>query len=98
MFGARNSESDARSRTFGAKSAEWGLVVLSRPARAEDLFDLALDLLQVHELAVDGREPDVGHLIQVAQAIHHHLADLPARDLDAAGAPELGLDVVDDRA
>src|SRR6266852_1049067 len=55
-------------------------------AGAEDLFDLALDLLEVHELSVNGREAYVRDLVQVAQAIHDHLADLPARDLDAPGA------------
>src|SRR6266851_5786250 len=65
---------------------------------AEDLFDLALDLLEVHELSINGREAYVRNLVQVAQAVHDHLADLSARDLDTSGAPELRLDVVDDRA
>src|SRR5450759_4034590 len=69
-----------------------------RAARAEDLFDLPLHLLEVHELPVDRGEPDVGDLVEVAQPVHHHLADLAARNLDATGAPELGLDVVHDRA
>src|SRR5207245_8141251 len=73
------------------------LATLARAARAEDLFDLALDLLEVHELAVHGREADVRDLVEVAQAIHHHLADLAAGDLDPARAPQFGLDVVDDR-
>src|SRR6266566_118823 len=67
-------------------------------ARAQDLFDLSLDLLQVHELSVDRGEADVGNLVQVAEAFHDHLADLAAGDLYAAGAAELGLDVVDDGA
>src|SRR2546422_7077537 len=69
-----------------------------RAARAQYLFDLALDLLQVHELPVHGRKADVRDLVQVAEAVHHHLADLPARDLDPSGAPELGLDVIHDGA
>src|SRR2546427_5786913 len=72
--------------------------VLARSARAEDLFDLPLDLLEVHELAINRGEADVCDFVQVAQAVHHHLADLPAWDLHPAGAPQLRLDVVDDRA
>src|SRR6184192_2808534 len=67
-------------------------------ARTQYLFDLSLDLLEVHELSVDRGESDVCDLVQVPQAFHDHLADLAARDLYAAGAAELGLDVVDDRA
>src|SRR5712692_8808281 len=67
-------------------------------ARAQDLLDLSLDLLQVHEFPVDRGEADVGDLVQVAQAVHDHLADFAAWDLHAAGAAELGLDVVDDGA
>src|SRR5216684_6084743 len=69
-----------------------------RPARAEDLFDFSFDLLEVHELSVHRGESDVRDLVQVAQAVHDHLADLPARDLDTSGAPELRLDIVNDRA
>src|SRR3982074_2834567 len=69
-----------------------------RTAGAQDLLDLFFDLLEVHELAVDGGEPDVRHLVEVSQPDHHHLADLPARNLDATRAPQLRLDVVDDRA
>src|SRR5947207_4355446 len=68
-----------------------------RTARAEYLLDLPLDLLQVHELPVHRRKADVSNLVQVAQPVHHHLTDLLARDLDASRAPELRLDVVDDR-
>src|SRR6266702_7803509 len=67
-------------------------------ARAEDLLDLSLDLLQVHELPVNGGEADVCDLVQVAEAFHDHLADFAAWDLHAAGAAELGFDVVDDGA
>src|SRR6266699_5888507 len=67
-------------------------------ARAQYLFDLSLDLLQVHELSVDGGEADVGDLVQVAQTFHDHFADFAAWDLHAAGAAELGLYVVDDGA
>src|SRR5439155_2268395 len=64
---------------------------------AEYLLDLALDLLEVHELAVDGGKADVRNLVQVTQAVHHHLSDLLARDLHPARAPQLRLDVVHDR-
>src|SRR5712692_673479 len=74
------------------------LLYLLGSSGAEDLFDLALDLLEVHELSINGREAYVRNLVQVAQAVHDHLADLSARDLDTSGAPELRLDVVDDRA
>src|SRR6266568_7594976 len=67
-------------------------------ARAEDLLDLPLDLLEVHELPVDGGEADVRDFVQVAQTLHDHLADFAAWDLHAAGAAELGLYVVDDGA
>src|SRR5919204_5447067 len=45
--------------------------------RGQHLLDLAFDLLKVHELAVDGSEADVGHLVEVTQTVHHHLPDLP---------------------
>src|SRR5256885_11153548 len=67
-------------------------------AGAQDVFDLSLDLLQVHEFPVDRGEADVGDFVKVAEAVHDHLADLAAWDLHAAGAAELGLDVVDDGA
>src|SRR5579859_7588216 len=67
-----------------------------RAARAQDLLDLALDLLQVHELSVHRREADVRDLVEVAQAVHDHLADLAARDLHPARPAQLRLDVVDD--
>src|SRR5438477_2607142 len=54
-----------------------------RTAGAEYLFDLPLDLLQVHELPVHRGKAEVGDLVEVAQPVHHHLADLPAGDLDA---------------
>src|SRR5260370_32804331 len=69
-----------------------------RAAGAEDVCDLALDLLEVHELSVHRSEAYVRDLVQVAQAVHDHLADLSARDLDPSGSPELRLDVVNDRA
>src|ERR1700730_15437414 len=53
-----------------------------RSAGAEHLLDFALDLLEVHDLPIDRRESDVRHLVEVAQPVHHHLADLSARDLD----------------
>src|SRR6266480_1855171 len=67
-------------------------------ARAQYLFDLSLDLLEVHKFPVNRGEADVGDLVQVAQALHDHLADFAAGDLHAAGAAELGFDVVDDGA
>src|SRR5258708_787843 len=88
------------SASSGTCSAA-GVVVMARrlrTARAEDLLDLLLDPLQVHGLAIDRGKPDVSELGEDRQPVHHHLADLPARDLDAARAPELCLDVVDDGA
>src|SRR5919197_3661563 len=65
-------------------------------ARAQNLLDLPLDLLEIHELAVHGREPDVRDLVEVPQPLHHHLPDLLARDLHTPRPPQLGLDVIDD--
>src|ERR1700736_668133 len=67
-------------------------------AGGEDLLDLELDLLEVHELPVYGREADVSDLVEHPQPVHHHLADLAAGDLGAAAVAQLGLDLVDDRA
>src|SRR2546430_5773272 len=58
--------------------------------RREHLLDLPLHLLQVHELAVHRREADVGHLVDIAQTVHHHLPDLAARDLDTAAPAQAG--------
>src|SRR4029077_16345565 len=69
----------------------------SGPARAQHLLDLALDLLEVHELPIHRGEADVGDLVQVAQALHDHLPDLSGRNLHPAGPPQLRLDVVHDR-
>src|SRR5947209_5555151 len=55
-FGSTRAEFIAANSTRGSKRAESG--GLAAPG-AEDLLDLPLDLLQVHELAVDRREPDV---------------------------------------
>src|SRR6266568_7572167 len=88
------------SASSGTCSAA-GVVLTSRrlrTARAEYLFDLPLDLLQVHELAIHRGEPDVGDLVEVAQAIHDHLADLLAGDLHPPGPAKLGFDVIDDGA
>src|SRR6202521_6058166 len=57
---------------------------LARPARTKYLFYLALDLLKVHELSIDGGEPDVRDLVEVAEPVHHHLTDLSTGDLHAA--------------
>src|SRR5690348_13061389 len=67
------------STLCGPSAGDW-----SGAAGAQYLLDLALDLLEVHELPVDGGEADVCDLVQVAQPLHDHLADLPARDLDPA--------------
>src|SRR5439155_6520775 len=47
-------------------------------ARAQDLFDFSLDLLEVHKFPVKRGEADLGRLVPVAQADHDHLADFPA--------------------
>src|SRR5579859_1307933 len=78
------SEDPKRARPLRERAPERRFRARLRPARAQDLFYLALDLLQVHELPVHRREPDVRDLVQVPQAVHDHLSDLPARDLDPA--------------
>src|ERR1700738_3526000 len=84
---------------LGAAAPPSGRSALGFDARAggEDLLDLELDLLEVHELAIDGGEADVGDLVEHPQALHHHLADLAAGDLGAAAVAQLGLDLVHDR-
>lgn len=47
----------------------------------------------VLEAAVDGGEADVGHVVDVAQAVHHQLADAQAIDLAPAQGVQLGLDL-----
>lgn len=51
---------------------------------AQELVDLVLDLLEVHERAVDGGKADVGHLVEAAELIHHQLADFTRGNVDLA--------------
>src|SRR5579864_4236218 len=44
-------------------------------ARLAQPLDLVVESLDVLELAVDGGEADIGHLIEVPQLFHHQLAD-----------------------
>ena len=43
-----------------------------------------LDLLEVHERAVNGSESDVGHLVEATELIHHQLADLTLHEVNEA--------------
>src|SRR3989442_7957088 len=89
----------------GADRAIWAQMAVSsrgclrlRAARAQYLLDLLFDLLEVHELPVDRREPDIRDLVEVAKSGHHHLADLSTRYLDPTRPAQLGVDVVHDRS
>src|SRR5437764_1887840 len=110
---ARSSSSKARSSSTGGARLSGGSVRRPKrgtnqpiqstnyrlvPARAQYLLDLPLDLLEVHELPVHRRKSDVGDLVQLAQLVHDHLTDLLARDLHPPAAPQVGLDLVHDRA
>jgi len=47
--------------------------------------------------AIDAGEADVGDGVQLAQAVHHQLADHPGLDLGAAELEDLVLDIFDQR-
>src|SRR5438309_1112193 len=75
----------------------------SRVARAsaslfagEELVDLVLDFLEIHERPVDRGEANVRHLVQAAELVHHQFADFTRGNLDLAARSELGLDLVHD--
>src|SRR5258708_8040900 len=73
----------------------WGSGRLLDPLLAEQLVDVALDLGEVAELAVDRGEADICDVVEFAQLFHHQFADLTRRDLHLAGRPQLRLDLVD---
>ena len=58
------------------------------------LLELPHEVGAVPELPVDGGKSDVGHLVEVAQALHDELPDLFARDLLLGKVAELGLDLI----
>src|SRR5579864_5529576 len=64
--------SSASSGTWRAAGVVLTTAKRLRTARAEYLLDLPLDLLEVHELAIDGCESDVRHLVEIAKPFHHH--------------------------
>src|SRR5262249_26259387 len=65
--------------------------------RGNDFLDGVAEIRDVLEASIDGREADVGDLVQLVELLHHHLADLPRADLtlaqaqDALGDPADGL-------
>src|SRR5437879_3414693 len=65
-----------RERSPGLRGAGLALVVFLQEA-----LHLVHELRDVLELAVDGREADVGHLVEPLQVLHDQLAQLQARNL-----------------
>src|SRR5579871_2387303 len=72
---------------------------------ASDLFGLALatelaheflEVLGLAEVAIDGREAHIGHLVEAGERVHHHFADDGGRNLALARAFQAPDDAVDD--
>jgi len=61
-------------------------------------FELALERLDVFELAIDRGEADVGHLVEILEPRHDDGPDVLARDLFGALALDVALNAVDERA
>ena len=59
------------------------------------LADRIAKVLDVREAAIDRGEADVGHLVELAQLLHHHLAQPPRIDLALAQGEQLLLDARD---
>src|SRR2546430_14354400 len=59
----------------------------------EELVDLVLDFLEIHERPVHRGEANVRHLVQAAELVHHQFADFTRGNLDLAAGSELGLDL-----
>src|SRR5476651_2087510 len=47
----------------------------SVPVAALHLADQRLEVLRLAEIAVDGSETDIGHLVQAGESLHDELAD-----------------------
>ena len=71
----------------GARLSVCSSATLVRAGVVAERVELLLEALEVAEVAVDRREPDVRDLIERAQPRQHALADIARRDL---GHPELG--------
>src|SRR5256886_2777232 len=62
----------------------------------QELVDLVLDFLEIHERPVHRGEANVRHLVQASELVHDQFADFPRGNLDLAAGAELGLDLVHD--
>ncbi len=51
-----------------------------------------LEVLRLAEVAVDARETDIGHAVELAQTVHHHFTNARGFDLAFAGCFNLTLD------
>src|SRR5688572_3032358 len=60
-----------------------------------DFADRVPEIVDVGEAAVDGGEADVGDLVELAQLLHHHLAQPAGVDLALAQREHLLLDALD---
>ena len=65
--------------------------------RRLDFLQRVAEIRDVLERAVHRGEADVGDLVELVQLLHHHLADLPRRDLALAERQHLLHDAVDRR-
>src|SRR4029077_18277260 len=63
---------------------------------AQELVDLVLDLLKVHEGAVDGGKANISHLVEATELIHHQLAHFTRWNVNLAPGSQLRLDLVHD--
>ncbi len=71
------------------------LAALEQARQRLEALDLLLELGDVLEAAVDGREPHVRDLVEPAQLLHDEIADEPARHLALAERLQVMLDVLD---
>src|SRR5512135_2941909 len=68
----------------------------SRLLFLHEVLELLVELGHVLELAVDGGEPHVGDLVELAEPVHDQLTDLGDTDLLVGPLLEEGLDLLDD--
>ena len=65
-------------------------------ARADEVFYFGHELGDVFELQIDGREADVGDLVEGFKAAHDDLADVACTKLAVEGILDVLFDLIDD--
>src|SRR5688572_23886527 len=85
------------SRRTGPRSGSFRSRSGLRVGAAQERFQLAQELVHVLELTINGREADVGDLVELPQPVHDSCPDVGRTDLPFFGVVETRLDLVHDR-